>query len=198
MFKKISLSIFIMLFVCSHNAGALSVGQADFPDSYEEDIGEKDPLKIKLLGAGLARFMVYKIIAVGLYVEEEASSIDVNNDIYKRIDVEYFSKVSRKNLIKTTNKGISDNVNHTVLKELQERIDQVNSYFEDVEAGDRYTFSYRPGVGTEIALNGKSLGTIEGIDFANALFSIYIGNKPIDERIKRSLLERMENERVSF
>jgi len=142
--------------------------------------------------------MAFKIIAIGLYVEEEATSADVNNDIYKRIEVEYFSKVSGNDLIKTTNKGILDNINQEVLQELQERIDQVNSYFEDVEAGDRYTFSYRPGIGTEIALNGKSLGTIEGIDFANALFSVYIGDKPMDERVKKSLLKRMENKRVSF
>ncbi len=198
MFKKILFFIFLMLFSGSHFAGALQVGQADFPDSYEEDIGEKKPLKIKLLGAGLARFMAFKIIAIGLYVEEEATSADVNNDIYKRIEVEYFYKVSGNDLIKTTNKGILDNINQEVLQELQERIDQVNSYFEDVEAGDRYTFSYRPGIGTEIALNGRSLGTIEGIDFANALFSVYIGDKPMDERVKKSLLKRLENERVSF
>jgi len=41
MFKKILFFILLMLFSSSHITQALSVGQADFPDSYEEDIGEK-------------------------------------------------------------------------------------------------------------------------------------------------------------
>ena len=58
----------------------------------------------------------------------------------------------------------------------------------DVEPGDRYTLTYIPGEGTELALNGVPRGTIAGADFAAAIFTLWLGDKPIDERFKQSLL----------
>jgi hypothetical protein len=43
-------------------------------------------------------------------------------------------------------------------------------------------------VGTELALNGVPRGVIQGADFAAAIFSLWLGDQPIDERFKRSLL----------
>jgi hypothetical protein len=48
--------------------------------------------------------------------------------------------------------------------------------------------TYIPGRGTELALNGEPKGIIEGADFATALFSIWIGQKPIDESFKRQIM----------
>jgi hypothetical protein len=48
--------------------------------------------------------------------------------------------------------------------------------------------TYIPGKGTELTLNGKSKGTVEGADFAAALFSIWLGPKPISESLKKELL----------
>jgi hypothetical protein len=48
--------------------------------------------------------------------------------------------------------------------------------------------TYIPGRGTELALNGEPKGIIEGADFATALFSIWIGQKPIDESFKQQIM----------
>ena len=40
------------------------------------------------------------------------------------------------------------------------------------------------------ALNGAPLGTVEGADFAAALFAIWLGPKAIDESLKAQLLGR--------
>jgi hypothetical protein len=39
-------------------------------------------------------------------------------------------------------------------------------------------------------LNGESKGTIEGADFAQALFSIWLGQKPVSKSLKVALLEK--------
>jgi hypothetical protein len=56
------------------------------------------------------------------------------------------------------------------------------------QPGDRYALTYLPGVGTELSLNGRPLGTIPGEDFAAALFSIWLGPHPLDDDLKRTLL----------
>lgn len=45
---------------------------------------------------------------------------------------------------------------------------------------DRYSLTYMPGVGTELALNDNPLGVIDGADFAAAYFRIWLGDHPID------------------
>jgi hypothetical protein len=60
--------------------------------------------------------------------------------------------------------------------------------YEDVKPGDRYSLTYIPGKGTKLALNGEHKGTIEGSEFAAALFSIWLGNKPIDKTFKKQIL----------
>ena len=45
-----------------------------------------------------------------------------------------------------------------------------------------------PGAGTELALNGSRLGIIDGTDFASAYFRIWLGDAPIDTRLRDQLL----------
>jgi hypothetical protein len=45
-----------------------------------------------------------------------------------------------------------------------------------------------PQRGTTLTLNGVDLGTIPGADFARAVFSIWLGERPIDRGFKRALL----------
>jgi hypothetical protein len=60
--------------------------------------------------------------------------------------------------------------------------------YVDVQPGDRYSLTYIPGRGTELALNGEPRGVIEGAEFAAALFSIWIGREPIDKSFKNQIL----------
>jgi hypothetical protein len=45
-----------------------------------------------------------------------------------------------------------------------------------------------PGAGTELALNGNRLGVVEGADFAAAYFRIWLGDSPVDTRLRDQLL----------
>lgn len=44
------------------------------------------------------------------------------------------------------------------------------------------------GSGTELALNGKPIGVEEGADFVAAYFRIWLGETPIDTRLRDQLL----------
>jgi len=80
------------------------------------------------------------------------------------------------------------NVDKATIERLRQQIDHHNSLYEDVGPGDRYALTYIPGKGTELALNGEPKGVVEGADFATALFSIWIGQEPIDETFKRQIM----------
>ena len=61
---------------------------------------------------------------------------------------------------------------------------------EDFSAGDEMIFDYIPGKGTSVIIKGKNKGTIQGEDFMNALFAIYVGDHPASEQMKQGLLGR--------
>ena len=90
---------------------------------------------------------------------------------------------------RVTNKKISENVDPQTYERLRPRIEYHNSLYQDVRPGDRYSLTYIPGKGTELALNGVPQGVIEGADFAAAVFSIWLGPKPINASLKKDLLD---------
>ena len=45
-----------------------------------------------------------------------------------------------------------------------------------------------PATGTHIRVNSEELLVVKGEDFFNALMHIWIGDKPVDGRLKSSLL----------
>ena len=87
-----------------------------------------------------------------------------------------------------TDESIAKNVSPQTFKQLRPKIDYHNSLYEDVQPGDRYSLTYIPGKGTELALNGVPKGIIEGADFAAAVFSIWLGPMPISHSFKKQIL----------
>ena len=145
---------------------------------------------LALRGTGLLRVMVFAKVYVGaLYLPEDCSSKLALSDVPKRLEVEYFRSIAGDDFGFATHKKISENVDAQTYERLRSRIEYHNSMYQDVQPGDRYSLTYIPGKGTELALNGESKGVVEGDDFAAALFSIWLGSKPISESMKKELLD---------
>ncbi|MGD8990526.1 MAG: chalcone isomerase family protein [Desulfobacterales bacterium] len=145
---------------------------------------------LKLRGTGLLRVMIFaKIYVAALYLSEDYPSKAPLSDVPKRLEVEYLRSIAGKDFGPATNKKVSENVDPQTFQRLQPRLQYHNSLYEDVQPGDRYALTYIPGKGTELTLNGEPKGTIEGADFAAALFSIWLGPKPISESLKKELLD---------
>jgi hypothetical protein len=107
----------------------------------------------------------------------------------KRLEVEYLRSIAGEDFGRATNKKISENVDPQTYVRLQSRLTYHNSLYQDVQPGDRYALTYIPGKGTELTLNGIPKGTVEGADLAAALFSIWLGPKPMSESLKKELLD---------
>jgi hypothetical protein len=163
---------------------AAEVEGIKFDDRYETG----DAI-LELKGGGLMRVMVFaKIYVAVLYLPEDVPSKLALTDVPKRLEVEYLRSIPAKDFGTATNQKVSDNVDKSTYAQLRPRLAYHNSLYQDVQAGDRYALTYVPGKGTELTYNGDPRGTVEGADFAAALFSIWLGPNPISESLKKDLL----------
>jgi len=165
------------------------VNGAEIEGVYFENTYETAGIRMKIQGTGLFRYLGFIRAYVGaLYLEEGSSVESVLSDKPKRLEVEYFYALKGEDFGITTNKVISENTNALTLEKIRPQIDYHNSLYEDVHPGDRYSLTYIPGRGTELALNGRTKGIIKGADFASALFSMWLGESPMNEPFKKQLL----------
>lgn len=181
---RICVLALMMWATTSVNAFAAEIAGVTFADNHK--VGETN---LMLVGTGLMRYLVFIKAYVGaLYMEEGIPSDKVLSDVAKRLELEYFHPIKAEDFVYSTNELIARNVDASTIARLQPRIDRLNALYENVTPGDRYSLTYIPGVGTDLALNGESKGTIEGSDFAAAVFSMWLGPQSIDESMRNSLL----------
>lgn len=176
------LSLSFILPAPSH---ALTVENIPFADSTA--IGGKP---VPLRNAALLRYLKFiKAYVAALYLPEGVKAEDALSDVPKRLEISYLVAIKGPDFGKGAAPTLERNQPPAELAKLQGRIDRINAAYKDVKAGDRYSLTYLPGRGTELALNGSPLIVIEGADFAAAYFGIWLGREPIDEKLKRDLLK---------
>jgi len=73
---------------------------------------------------------------------------------------------------------------------IQSEIDEFLAVFKQgVEKKDLFQFAYQPELGTVISKNGQELASIKGLDFKKALWGIWLGNNPVDKKLKAELFK---------
>jgi hypothetical protein len=170
----------------SATAGALEVEGVAFPDRRQ-----LSGTLLRLIGVGLLRYRVlFKGYVAALYLGDQVPPEQALEDVPRRLEIEYFWSIPAKGFAEATVRGIARNVDAETQLRLRSRIDEINALYEDVEPGDRYSLTYVPGNGTELALNGEARGVIAGADFSSALFSIWLGNDPLDPKLRDQLLAK--------
>jgi hypothetical protein len=163
----------------------LTVENVTFPDRVVIGGGQ-----VPLRNAALLRYLHFiKVYVAALYLPEGVSGEAVLGDVPKRLEISYLISIKGEDFGKGAAPVLERNQSKSELARLKERIDRINSAYRDVKRGDRYSLTYLPGRGTELAFNGTSLVTIEGADFAAAYFGIWLGREPIDGKLKLELLK---------
>jgi hypothetical protein len=178
------LLIFLTVFIMS----PLRSEAAEINGTYFEENLTVGNTTLKLAGVGLLRYWGFKAYVGAFYLEEGYQSEEALSDRAKRIEIEYLRSIRGEDFGPATDKAIAENVDPETFVRLRPQIDYHNSLYQDVKPGDRYSLTYVPGKGTELALNGQPKGIIEGADFAKAVFSIWLGPEPINESFKDQIL----------
>jgi len=173
------------LLACSFGVDAAQIEGVEFKDSLSVS-GQR----LLLNNVALMRYkVVIKAMVAALYLGEGVEPASVLKDVSKRIELHYFWNLEGKEIVKAADKLLAENVSKSRLETVQTEIAEMNALFENVKAGDRYSLTYIPGVGTELALNGKKKGLVAGAEFASVYFSIWLGKKPMDIAMRDTLLK---------
>ncbi len=148
-------------------------------------------VEFKLNSVGLLRVRVLiKAYVAGLYLGPGADPDDILADTPKRLEISYFWALSAADFVTSTREAIQRNTSASTFQKIGPQVDRFLALYRGVEPGDRYALTYVPGVGTELALNGRPLGNVEGAEFAAAVFAVWFGPREIDSALKKSLLAK--------
>jgi hypothetical protein len=166
------------------SGAAADIEGVHFADQYQQG-----DVTLALHCVGLLRYKVlFKGYVAGLYLGAGVLPQEALGDVPKRLELSYFWGIKGADFGKAGDAILAQNLDPDTVARLRPRLDQINALYEDVQPGDRYALTYVPGLGTELALNGRSKGIIPGTDFAAAYFRIWLGDQPIDTALREHLL----------
>ena len=155
-------------------------------------------------GAGLRQRTIMKIDAYAIvsYVSaglDLAAAADAGVDpgaairvvdAPKRIQLDLKRNAPRDRLIGSLAKAIA--ANYPDMSAFSDDLAAFRACFDrDGREGDRIVFDYLPDAGLVITLNGEFKGAIAGPAFMEALWSVWFGARPVDERLKQDLTARV-------
>jgi hypothetical protein len=145
--------------------------------------------ELRLNGMGvLKKAIFFKVYVVGLYLENPTTDprAAITTEEAKRIVIGMRRNVSRGRFIREVETSIMRNSGRS-MPALRARLDLLEHALPSLKKGDELDFTYLPGAGTVMRCHGHEL-TILGKDFADALFSVWLGPKPVNGALKRKLL----------
>ena len=183
---KLTLFFVFSLFLSA--AQAKSIANIEIPNIVSHS---DQSTKLVLNGAGIRTKFFFDIYIGSLYLEK---TYKTSKDVYaahgeKRISMHFlYNDVSKEKLVDGWNDGFKNNLTTDELTKFKAQIEQFNSLFVTVKKGDVINLNFIPTTGTEVAINKKSLGLVEGDMFFTALLKIWLGDEPADSGLKKAML----------
>jgi hypothetical protein len=148
-----------------------------------------DGFELRLNGMGLFKEKTFfKVYVAGLYLEEPTTDAQaaIDTDEAKRLALVMLRDVSREAFVQAVETGMLRN-SSVEMPTLRARLDLLEQALPALKKGNVLDFTYLPGAGTLVRGQDKEM-TIPGKDFADALFSAWLGMKPANATLKRQLL----------
>ncbi|RCS56965.1 chalcone isomerase family protein [Parvibium lacunae] len=148
---------------------------------------------LQLNGVGVRSRLGFKVYVAALYLAEPIrQTSELAPRASRRLEIRLLRDLSADTFLEALRKGLQDNTpsnRQEVLRDRVQQLEQVISTLGSVKKGGVILFDYSIESGTRLTVDGKQQGgLIPGEDFANALFHIWLGDKPVDSDLKRGLL----------
>ncbi len=171
--------------------GPMSASAAECEDiSYDETI-EVNGTTLELNGMGIreATFLQVNVYVAALYLENTSNdgpAIAASGET-KRLVLHFVRDVEVDDITSAYDESFETNAGRG-LSGIQDRVNTLNSWMEDMAVGEQMVFTYIPGSGVEVSVKGNVKGVIEGDDFARVFFLIWLGSEPPNEGLRTGLL----------
>jgi hypothetical protein len=149
---------------------------------------------LQLNGVGLRAAFIYKIYVAGLYLPAKAAT---GAAVFaeagpKRVQVRMLMDGPSDEFAKAFTGGITKRTPADQVAAMRDRIDAFDRTLRsvgNVRKGDVVNLDYVPAVGLTMTLNGKPCGApVPGADLYAALLNIFVGDRPVDAKMKAGML----------
>jgi hypothetical protein len=184
--RKTALSLAVILFVV---ASILDLHAASLAGVTLPDTAQVGSTKLVLNGLGLRKKFVVKVYVAGLYLEQKSSDPGaiIQANTTKRVVMQFLHSASKSQLAEGFDESFNNN-SPDAKNTMKADIDRFLGALEPVKEGDQIVFTYVPGTGTTVVINGKEKLTIAAPAFAPVLFSVWLGPKPPTSDLKKGML----------
>ena len=182
--KKLTALALSLFLIGASTAFAKEVAGVTLPDSITVE-GKG----LKLNGAGLRKKAIFKVYVGGLYLEnpsKDAATV-ISSDQIKRMQLSVLRSLSSHQVNEAIEEGFEMN-SKAQMEALKARLAKLATMIPNVEKGDQILLTWVPGKGTVVSAKGAEKGVIEGKDFADALFAVWLGPNPVQSDLKTALL----------
>lgn len=186
---KLTTTCALIAMLAAPGAGAATVEGERFDDKASLNSSE-----LQLNGVGLRAVFIIKGYAAGLYLGAKVSTWQQVSALAgpKRVQLRMLRSAGPDDFNKALVAGIRKNASEAELAALSDRIAQLErtiSTLGSTVKGDVINLDYVPQRGMTLSVNGQQKGgEIAGADFFNAVLGIFVGDHPIDARLKSGLL----------
>lgn len=166
-----------------------SVGAADIAGVKFEERVRVAESELALKGAGLRRRAFFQVYAIGLYVQDpKADALTQGGP--KRVLIHMLRDVGADTFTQALAEGIKDNHTESEAKALEPKVKELANAIATIgEAKKGMSIALDwTGKATQLVVDGKPVAApIAGEDFYRALLRIWLGEKPVQEDLRKAL-----------
>lgn len=150
--------------------------------------------ELVLNGVGLRAVAWLKGYAAGLYLAQKATTpaAVLAQKGPKRVQMRMMVEVGAGEFVKAIDKGMKRNhsaAEHAALLSRIEQFDRIVHSLGTLKKGDVVDLDWLPARGLQLSLNARPRGEpVAGEDFYAGILKIFIGQDPVDQRLKAGLL----------
>jgi hypothetical protein len=147
-----------------------------------------------LNGAGVRTKMMFKVYVAALYLAQKTgdASAAIGDTGNKRVSMHFLRELSSEKLMHAMQEGFEANnsaAEMTAIDAQFKAFKQLMASAKAVKEGDVITLDY-VAQATNVSLNGKALGSVDGAAFNQALLRVWLGEKPVDASLKKAMLSQ--------
>jgi hypothetical protein len=146
--------------------------------------------EVTLTGAGLRKRAIFQVYAIGLYVAERKAD-PVAQPGAKRVAIHMLRDVGAEQFTEALADGIRANHPEAEGKALEPRVKELGAIMAEIKEAKKGMVIALDWTGsaTQLVVDGKPAArTIAGEDFYRALLRIWLGDKPVQDDLKKALL----------
>jgi hypothetical protein len=167
---------------------ALPAFAAEFEGVTSADTITVDGKTLTLNGMGLRRKFIVNVYVGSLYLEHASkNAADILKvDEVRRMEMKMLRDVDKKAMVEAIMTGVEKAAGDKFAT-YKPRLDKFIEKFSDLKKGEVFVLQYTPGKGSRVE-GAKDAAVAEGKDFADVLFSVWIGSSPVDDGLKKGLL----------